>query len=158
MQKQPVTSNGFEQLKQELNDLVTVQRPWIITQIQEARAHGDLKENAEYHAAKEKQGQIEGRIQLLEHFLSQAQVVDITSQKNEGRVIFAATIHLTRLADKKTFSYQIVGEYEADISKNKISVKSPLSRALIGKHVHDMIEVDTPEGIVEYSIDAVDYV
>jgi transcription elongation factor GreA len=151
MQKVPLTVIGAEKLREELNRLKHVERPKIIQAIAEARAHGDLKENAEYHAAREQQGFIEGRIQEIESKLSIAQVIDITKMPNEGRVIFGATI---KLADEqgKNLVYQIVGEDEADIKLQKISVTSPVARALIGKYEGDSVEVATPEGKTSYEI------
>src|SRR5579872_1806862 len=133
MQKVPMTVSGAEMLREELNKLKHIERPRIINAIAEARAHGDLKENAEYHAAREQQGFAEGRILEIEAKLSNAQVIDVTQMENTGRVIFGATIKLTNSAGK-SISYQIVGEDEADITKFKISVTSPVARALIGKY------------------------
>lgn len=156
MQKVPMTVSGAERLREELNRLKHVDRPRVINAIAEARAHGDLKENAEYHAAREQQGFIEGRIQEIEAKLSTAQIIDVTQIENTGRVIFGATIQLSS-DNGKTIVYQIVGEDEADINNNKISVTSPVARALIGKYEGDAVEVATPEGKAEYAIDAVEY-
>lgn len=156
MQKTPMTVAGASRLREELNRLKQIERPKVINAIAEARAHGDLKENAEYHAAREQQGFIEGRIQELEAKLSSAQVIDITTMDNEGRVIFGATITLKH-ADGNMLCYQIVGEDEADIAQQKISVTSPVARALIGKYEGDSVNVSTPQGINSYLIEKVDY-
>lgn len=150
MQKVPMTVAGAESLREELTRLKQVERPRIINAISEARKHGDLKENAEYHAAKEEQGFIEGRIMEIEGKLSNAQVIDVSTMENEGRVIFGSTIKLSNTDGEIT--YQIVGEDEADISKNKISVTSPVARALVGKYEGDAVQVATPEGTVQYEI------
>lgn len=157
MQKVPMTVEGAEKLREELNRLKQVERPRIINAIAEARAHGDLKENAEYHAAREQQGFAEGRIQEIESKLSAAQVIDITQIENGGRVIFGATITLTN-ANKETLRYQIVGEDEADIQVNKISVTSPVARAIVGKYEGDTAEVQTPDGVMTYEIIEVVYI
>jgi len=157
MQKVPMTVNGAEKLREELNRLKQSERPKIITAIAEARAHGDLKENAEYHAAREQQGFIEGRIHEIEAKLSVAHVIDITKMENSGRVIFGATIKLTN-NDGTSLSYQIVGEDEADINNNKISVTSPVARALVGKYEGDTVEVMTPDGAIVYEILEVVYI
>lgn len=155
MQKYPMTVRGAELLREELNRLKQTERPKIINAIAEARAHGDLKENAEYHAAREQQGFIEGRIMEIEGKLSAASVIDITQIENSGRVIFGATVTLS--ADNQELHYQIVGEDEADINNNKISVTSPVARALIGKYEGDLVSVNTPQGSSEYEIVAVEY-
>ena len=157
MQKVPMTVQGAEKLREELNRLKQVERPKIISAIAEARAHGDLKENAEYHAAREQQGFIEGRILEIEAKLSVAHVIDVTQIENAGRVIFGATIKLSN-NDGSELAYQIVGEDEADISINKISVTSPVARALIGKFEGDTVEVKTPDGVIVYEIVEVAYV
>ncbi len=157
MQKVPMTVTGAEKLREELHRLKQIERPKIIHAIAEARAHGDLKENAEYHAAREQQGFIEGRIIEIESKLSAAQVIDITQMENSGRVIFGSTIKLTN-ADGKSLHYQIVGEDEADINNNKISVTSPVARALVGKYEGDTVEVVTPEGKLSFEIIEVNYI
>lgn len=157
MQKVPMTVSGAEKLREELHRLKQVERPRIIAAIAEARAHGDLKENAEYHAAREQQGFIEGRIQEIESKLSVAHVIDITQIENSGRVIFGATIKLSN-EKEELLSYQIVGEDEADIANNKISVTSPVARALIGKYEGDEVSVTTPEGVIKYEIVEVAYI
>ena len=156
MQKVPMTVKGAEQMRDELSRLKQVERPKVINAIAEARAHGDLKENAEYHAAREQQGFIEGRILEIESKLSSAQVIDVTTLENTGRVIFGATIQLD--GNGKSICYQIVGEDEADININKISVTSPVARALIGKYEGDTVEVTTPDGMIVYEIVEVSYV
>ncbi len=157
MQKAPMTVTGAKKLREELQRLKQTERPRIINAIAEARAHGDLKENAEYHAAREQQSFTEGRILEIESKLAVAQVIDVTQIENSGRVIFGATIKLTN-ANSKTLTYQIVGEDEADISQNRISVTSPVARALIGKYEDDSVEVVTPEGKMVYTIVEVAYI
>lgn len=157
MQKVPMTQAGAEQLQNELNRLKSVERPAVIEAISEARAHGDLKENAEYHAAKEKQGFIEGRIQEIEGKLSYSQIIDISHIPNEGKVIFGATVTLCNLATDETVSYQIVGDDEADVKAKKLSYNAPIARALIGKSEGDTIIAHTPAGEVEYEIMEVKY-
>jgi len=156
MQKVPMTVKGAEKLREELNRLKHVERPKIINAIAEARAHGDLKENAEYHAAREQQGFAEGRIMEIEAKLAAAQVIDISQMDNAGRVIFGTTVTLH--AAGKTLTYQIVGEDEADINVGKISVTSPVARALIGKYEGDEVQVQTPEGSTMYEISEVQYI
>jgi transcription elongation factor GreA len=157
MSKVPMTQNGANQLKAELEHLKFEERPRISNAIAEARAHGDLKENAEYHAAKEQQGLVEARIRDIEAKLSNAQIIDVSSLKNTDKVVFGATVHLLNLENNKEFVYQIVGEDEADIKVNKIAITAPIARALIGKSVDDAIEVNTPNGIVEYEITEIEY-
>ncbi|MBA2651749.1 MAG: transcription elongation factor GreA [Tatlockia sp.] len=157
MHKHPMTVQGAEALKNELHRLKTIERPKIVEAVATARAHGDLKENAEYHAAREQHGFNEGRIQELEAKLSHCQVVDITKLPNNGKVVFGATVDLCYLATDAEITYQIVGEDEADIKVNKISYSSPIGRALIGKQVDDTVSVQTPGGIVEYEIIEVHY-
>ncbi len=157
MQKHPMTVEGAAALKDELHRLKTIERPRIIESIAVARAHGDLKENAEYHAAREEQSFTEGRIQDLEAKLSMAQVVDISKLTNQGKVVFGVKVHLCHVQTDAEITYQIVGEDEANIKLNKISYSSPIGRALIGKHVDDTVVVKTPGGIVEYEIISVDY-
>lgn len=156
MQKTPMTLVGAEKLREELQRLKQVDRPRVISAIAEARAHGDLKENAEYHAAREQQGFIEGRIREVEAKLSTAQVIDISNMENTGRVIFGAKVKLQN--DKgTTLQYQIVGEDEADITINKISVTSPVARGLVGKYEGESVNVTTPEGVITYEIIEVAY-
>ena len=157
MQKHPMTVYGASLLKEELHRLKSIERPKIIEAIATARAHGDLKENAEYHAAREQQSFNEGRIQELEAKLSMAQIVDISKLPNEGKVVFGAKVSLCNLKTDEEITYQIVGEDEADIKLNKISYSSPIGRALIGKHLDEAVVVNAPGGIIEYEIVAVDY-
>lgn len=157
MQKHPMTVEGAAALKDELHRLKTIERPRIIEAIATARAHGDLKENAEYHAAREEQSFTEGRIQDLEAKLSMAQVVDTSQLTDRTKVVFGVKVHLCHVETDAEIIYQIVGEDEANIKLNKISYSSPIGRALIGKHVDDTVVVKTPGGMVEYEIMAVDY-
>ena len=157
MQKIPMTVLGAELLREELQRLKSVERPRIIAAIAEARALGDLKENAEYHAAREQQGFVEGRIQEIEGKLSSAQIIDVTQIENNGKVIFGTTVTLTNIQTTQSVSYKIVGEDEADINKSKISITSPIARAMIGKHEGDTVEVRTPDGVSEYEIVEVAY-
>jgi transcription elongation factor GreA len=152
MQKFPMTITGAERLREELQRLKTIERPRIIQAIAEARAHGDLKENAEYHAAREQQSFTEGRIRELESKLAFAQIIDVRQVENTGRVIFGTTITLLHTHSEMTLIYQIVGEDESDLADNKISITSPVARALIGKYEGDRVEVTTPEGQIIYEI------
>ena len=154
----PMTKLGAEALKKELTDLKQVQRPKVVAAIAEAREHGDLKENAEYHAAREQQGFIEGRIQEIESKLGTAQIIDVTTIKNTGKVIFGTTLELVNLDNENEVTYQIVGDDEANIKVNKISINSPIARALIGKEEGDVAVVKTPNGEVEYEIVSVKYI
>jgi transcription elongation factor GreA len=154
----PMTRNGVERLKEELQQLKSQDRPNIIQAIAEARAQGDLSENAEYDAAKEKQGFIEGRISEIEAKLSNVQIIDPASLNAEGKCVFGATVDLEDLDDEKKVTYQIVGDDEADIKSNKISISSPIARALIGKELGDVVEVETPGGIKSYEIMDVKYI
>lgn len=158
MQKHPMTVKGAEVLKQELNRLKTVERPRIVEAIATARAHGDLKENAEYHAAREQQSFNEGRIHDLEARLSHAQVVDISKIPNQGKVIFGATVTLCHHETNAEITYQIVGEDEADLKAHKISYHSPLGRALIGKQMDETVTVNAPGGAIYYDIVGVEYI
>lgn len=157
MSKTPLTIEGEQRLRAELEQLKKIDRPRIVEAIAEARAHGDLKENAEYHAAREEQGFAEARIRDLESKLSNAQVIDISNIPPSDKVIFAATATIINIATDDTFTYKIVGDDEADIKELKISYQSPIARALIGKEVGDVVVVKTPSGDVEYEIDAVEY-
>ncbi len=158
MSKVPLTVKGAEKLKAELEELKTVVRPRIITAISEARAHGDLKENAEYHAAKEQQSFAEGRIGEIEGKLANAQVIDVTTVDANGKVVFGATVEIEDINTEKRFTYQIVGEDEANIKEGRISIGSPISRALIGKFVDDVVTVKAPAGDVDYEIISILYV
>jgi transcription elongation factor GreA len=157
MNKVPLTVNGAEQMRQELHRLKTVERPAVIAAIQEARSHGDLSENAEYDAAKERQGFIEGRILDLESKISNAQIIDPAKLDMDGRCVFGATVELVDLENGNNVTYQIVGDDEADIKIGKISVSSPIARALIGKYSGDVAEVQAPGGIKEFEILDVKY-
>jgi len=158
MTKYPMTLLGAEQLKEELRILKTEKRPRIVKDIADAREHGDLKENAEYHAAKEEQGFCEGRIQDIEGRLCNAQVIDITKIPNHGKVIFGTTVTLLNIDTEETVKYQIVGNDEANIKLGQISVNSPIARGLIGKMVDSEIEISTPGGVIEYEIMAVEHI
>ena len=158
MQKIPMTKDGCEYLQAELERLKRNDRPNVIKAISEARAHGDLKENAEYHAAKEQQSFIEGRIHDIEAKLSHAHVIDVVSINNDGKVIFGATIELLNIDTDEKLTYQIVGIDEADIKAGKLSIQSPVARAIIGKSVGDEVAVEAPGGVQEYEIVHVEYV
>ena len=153
----PMALAGEKLLKEELHQLKTVDRLEISKKIAEARDHGDLKENAEYHAAKEQQAFIEGRIAEINAKLAGAQVIDITTIPNHGKVVFGVTVHLIEVNHDKTICYRIVGEDEADLENGKISVNSPVARALIGKSEGDLVQVKTPGGLVEYEVDKVEH-
>lgn len=155
--KYPMTIEGAESLKEELHRLKFVERPRIVDAIATARALGDLKENAEYHAAREQQSFNEGRILEIEGKLAHAQVIDVTKHDNQGKVIFGATVTIMHVESESEITYKIVGEDEADIKVNKISYSSPLARALISKMIDDVVMVQTPDGQVEYEIIEVEY-
>ena len=157
MSKSPMTAAGAERLKEQLHKLKTLERPKVIKAIAEARAHGDLSENAEYHAAREQQSFIEGRINAIEAALADAQIIDVKAIKADGKVVFGATVEMLNLETEEEARYQIVGEEEADIEEGLISVLSPIARALIGKAPGDMVEVQTPGGAQEYEILHVEY-
>lgn len=154
----PITKRGAEMLKEELHRLKTKDRPAVINAISEARAQGDLSENAEYEAAKERQSFIEGRIAELEGKLSAAQIIDPTLLDAEGRIVFASTVDLEDLELGNKVTYQIVGEDEADLKELKISITSPIARALIGKYAGDVVEVQAPSGVREYEVLEVRYI
>ncbi|WDE01235.1 MULTISPECIES: transcription elongation factor GreA [Thalassomonas] len=154
----PMTLAGADALRDELHHLKTVKRPEIVNAIAEAREHGDLKENAEYHAAREQQGFCEGRIQDIEGKLGNAQIIDVTKLPNNGKVIFGSTVTLLNIDTDEEVSYQIVGDDESNIKERRISVNSPIARALVGKMVDSEVEVTTPGGVVEYEIVAVDHI
>ena len=158
MNKVPMTVYGAEKLREELQRLKQVERPRIIAAIAEARAHGDLKENAEYHSARDQQSFVEGRILEIEAKLSVAQIIDVTQMENEGKVIFGSTLTLMNIHASIEVKYQIVGEDEADIKSAKISVTSPVARAMIGKYEGDTIKAQTPEGEISYEIITVEYI
>ena len=157
MNKIPMTAQGAEQLKEELYNLKSIERPKITLAIKEAREKGDLKENAEYHAAREQQSFTEGRIKDIEAKLSNAQIIDIKNMPKSTKVIFGSTVTLLNLEDEKKVQYKLVGEDEADLKSGKISIASPLARSLIGKDQDDVVELKMPSGITEYEIIKVDY-
>jgi transcription elongation factor GreA len=156
--KVPLTVKGAEKLRAELEELKTVTRPRIIQAIATAREHGDLKENAEYHAAREQQSFAEGRIKEIEAKLSNAQIIDVTKLDPNGKVVFGATVEIEDMDSGKTVVYQIVGEDEANIKEGRISIGSPIARALIGKETGDVVTVKAPSGNVEYEIMSVEYI
>jgi len=158
MDKVPLTVAGADKLHAELDELKTVVRPRIVEAIATARAHGDLKENAEYHAAREQQSFSEGRINEIEAKLSNAQIIDVTTIDAKGKVIFGATVEIEDLESEKTVTYQIVGQDEADIKEGRVSVGSPIARALIGKEEEDVVTVKTPGGEVDYEILSIQYI
>ena len=158
MDKIPMTRAGYDRLEEEIKNLKSVERPAIIVAIAEARELGDLKENAEYHAAREQQSFAEGRIQEIESKLSLAQVIDVTAIAKTGKVIFGTTIDLINVETDETVTYRIVGEDEADVKNNLISVSSPIARALIGKEEGDVVVVKAPGGDIEYEIDQVQHI
>lgn len=157
MSKVPLTAHGAESLRAELSDLKSVQRPRVIQAIADAREHGDLKENAEYHAAREQQSFIEGRIKNIEGKLSRAQVIDITEMNTDGKIIFGTTVELTDLDTDELVTYRIVGDDEANIKQGLISYSSPLARAIIGKREGDDVAFDAPGGVREYEVVKVSY-
>jgi transcription elongation factor GreA len=157
MSQIPMTVEGAQALRDELHELKSVKRPAIIEAIAEAREHGDLKENAEYHAAREAQGFCEGRIQDIEAKLSNAQIIDVTKLPNTGKVIFGTTVTILNLETEEEVTYRIVGDDEADIKNNRISVNSPIARGLIGKELDDVVNINTPNGMVEFEITEVQY-
>ena len=156
MDKIPITNIGFKKLEDELKTLKSIERPSVIKSIAEAREHGDLSENAEYHAAKEKQSFIEGRIADLENKISRAEVI-ITKKLKSNKVIFGATVTLGEVGKKKQLVYQIVGTEEADVESGKISISSPLARALLGKKIDDSVEVNSPGGAKEYEVENIEF-
>ena len=158
MDKTPLTARGAELLRAELKQLKTVERPKVVEAIATARAHGDLKENAEYHAAKDQQGLMEARIRDIEAKLSNSQVIDVTRLSPSGRVVFGATVHVVEASDGTEATYRIVGEDEADIKAGLMSIASPIARALIGKEEGDTVDVATPGGTRSYEIVEVEYV
>ncbi|HLE93131.1 MAG TPA: transcription elongation factor GreA [Sulfuricaulis sp.] len=158
MKKTPMTIAGAEKLKAELHRLKTIERPRIIQHITDARSHGDISENAEYHAAKEQQGFVEGRIANLELKLATAQVIDPRTVSADGRVVFGATLCLMDDQSRQEVTYQIVGDHESEIAQGKISISSPIARALIGKELGDVVEVQVPGGIRRYEILSISYV
>tara|TARA_B100001063_G_scaffold241414_1_gene268253 strand:+ start:433 stop:909 length:477 start_codon:yes stop_codon:yes gene_type:complete len=158
MEKKPVTVDGLKNLKSELENLKNIQRPKVVEAIAEARSHGDLKENAEYHAAKEQQGLIEGRVLAINDLIARANVIDVTKIENNGKVIFGSTVKLKDLETDKKINYKLVGQDEADIKKNLIFFKSPIGKALIGKNKDEMVTVNTPSGEKNFEILDVEYI
>ena len=158
MGKMPITLKGLNRLRQELHKLITVDRVKVAQAIGEAIKIGDLKENAEYHVNKELQGLIEAKIRLLESQVSNALIIDISKIVEVDKVVFGATVRLMNLSDQQAVSYKIVGEYEADIQSAKISITSPVAKALIGKEIDDIVKVQAPSGIIEYQIIDIQYV
>lgn len=158
MNNVPMTAVGAAKLQEELDKLKRIDRPNVTKAIAEARSHGDLKENAEYHAAKEQQGFIEARIRDIEHRLAHANIIDVTKLSNDGKVVFGSTVELINLESEEKVIYQIVGEEEADIRSGKVSFTSPIARAVIGKYIGDVVEVKTPAGLVDYEIGDVRYI
>ncbi len=158
MEKEPITVSGLRNLKEELENLKNVQRPKVVEAIAEARSHGDLKENAEYHAAKEQQALIESRVIAINDLIARANVIDVTKIENTGKVIFGATVKLEDLETSKKITYKLVGQDEADIKKNLIFFKSPIGKALIGKDKNEMVTVNTPSGEKNFEILEVEYI
>ena len=158
MEKEPITSQGLEKLKKELEELKNIKRPKIIKSIAEARSHGDLKENAEYHAAKDEQAKIEGRIIKINDLIARANVIDVTQLEKKDNVIFGSTVHLIDLESNIKKTYKIVGKDEADVTKNYIYFRSPIGKALIGKNKKDMITVTTPSGEKNFEIIEIKYI
>ena len=158
MEKEPITVEGLKQLKEELIFLKEKKRPEIIAAIAEARSHGDLKENAEYHAAKEQQSHHEGRIQEVEDIIARANVIDVTKLNNEGKIIFGSTVYLQDLDANEKINYKIVGKDEADLKKKLIYYQSPIGKGLIGKNKNDLVEISTPAGIKNFEIRDVKYI
>ena len=158
MDKEPITIDGLENLKEELIFLKEKKRPQIVAAISEARSHGDLKENAEYHAAKEEQSHNEGRITEINDIIARANVIDVTKMSNEGKVIFGSTVDLEKLDTREKITYKIVGKDEADLQKKLIFFQSPIGRGLIGKNKNDLVEIKTPAGVKNFEIKGVKYV
>ena len=158
MEKEPLTINGFEKLKEELKHLKLVKRPKIVSAIAEARSHGDLKENAEYHAAKEQQSLNEGRIQQVEDIIARANIIDVTKINNDGKIIFGSTVFLQNLDTDEKISYKIVGKDEADLKNKLIYFLSPIGKGLIGKMKKDLVEIKTPSGSKNFEIIDVKYI
>ena len=158
MDKEPITISGLKKLKEELVFLKEKKRPEIVAAIAEARSHGDLKENAEYHAAKEQQSHNEGRIQEVEDLIARANVIDVTKISNEGKVIFGSTVYLQNLDTNENIDYKLVGKDEADLKKKLIFFQSPIGKGLIGKRKNDLVEITTPSGIKNFEIIDVKYI
>jgi len=158
MDKEPITVTGLEKLKEELIFLKENKRPEIIAAIAEARSHGDLKENAEYHAAKEQQSHNEGRIQEIEDLIARANIIDVTKINNDGKVIFGSTVYLQNLDTNEKINYKLVGKDEADLKKKLIFFQSPIGKGLIGKKKNDLVEISTPAGVKNFEISDVKYI
>jgi len=158
MEKEPITVNGLEKLKDELVFLKEKKRPEIVAAISEARSHGDLKENAEYHAAKEQQSHNEGKIQEIEDIIARANVIDVTKISNDGKVIFGSTVFLQNLDTSEKINYKIVGKDEADLNQKLLYFKSPIAKGLIGRNKDDLVEVSTPAGVKNFEIIDIKYV
>ena len=158
MDKEPITVSGLEKLKEELIFLKEKKRPEIVAAIAEARSHGDLKENAEYHAAKEQQSHSEGRIQEIEDLIARANVIDVTKINNNGKVIFGSTVYLQNLDTNEKIEYKLVGKDEADLKKKLIFFQSPVGKGLIGKNKNDLVEISTPSGVKNFEIIDVKYI
>jgi len=158
MDKEPITVSGLEKLKEELIFLKEKKRPEIVAAIAEARSHGDLKENAEYHAAKEQQSHNEGRVQEIENLIARANVIDVTNIKNDGKVIFGSTVYLQNLDTNEKIEYKLVAKDEADLKKKLIFFQSPIGKGLIGKKKNDLVEIHTPAGIKNFEIIDVKYI
>ena len=158
MDKQPITVSGLEKLKEELIFLKEKKRPEIVAAIAEARSHGDLKENAEYHAAKEQQSHSEGRIQEIEDLIARANVIDVTNMSNDGKVIFGSTVYLQNLDTNEKIEYKLVGKDEADLKNKLIFFQSPIGKGLIGKNKSDLVEITTPSGVKNFEIIDVKYI
>ena len=158
MEKEPITIDGLQKLKEELIFLKEKKRPEIVSAIAEARSHGDLKENAEYHAAKEQQSHNEGRIQEVEDIIARANVIDVTKLNNDGKIIFGSTVFLDNLDTAEKISYKIVGKDEADLTKKLIYFQSPIGKGLIGKNKGDLVEIKTPSGTKNFEITNVEYI
>ena len=158
MDKEPITINGLEKIKEELIFLKEKKRPEIVAAISEARSHGDLKENAEYHAAKEQQSHNEGRIQEIESIIARANVIDVTKINNDGKVIFGSTVYLQNLDTNENIEYKLVGKDEADLKKKLIFFQSPIGKGLIGKNKKNLVEISTPAGVKNFEIIDVKYI
>jgi len=158
MEKEPITINGLKRLKEELIFLKEKKRPEIVAAIAEARSHGDLKENAEYHAAKEQQSHNEGRVEQINDIIARANVIDVTQIHNEGKVIFGATVYLKNLDSGDNINYKIVGKDEADLKNKLIYFQSPIGKGLIGKNKSDLVEISTPAGVKNFAIIDVKYI
>jgi len=157
MERVPMTRAGYEKMKKDLDHLKAVVRPQIINEIEEARAHGDLSENAEYHAAREKMSYVKGMIEEYDSRISMAEIIDVSALKGQTKIMFGAQVTLMEIETEKKISYQIVGEHESEIEKGKISIKSPIGKALIGKKLNDKVAVKTPGGVKEFEVIHVEY-